>query len=338
MNNIEKDYEKYLTMPIREDRKPLHELLPVAHPLRLLIDPSDICNFRCEFCFQSKTKYPGIKMSMETFNRIIEQLKDFKEPINVIHLYGLGEPLVNSDIPDFVRIIKSTGVAREIAITTNGSLLTKEMADRLAAAGPNRISISLNGICDEHFKKHVGVAVDFERMYRQIQYFYSIRGNCHLHVKINGDYFSEEEKAEFVRLFKDCTDSINIDHIVNVWPGLKVSEKKQRMYDYDLDNLNNQGNGRPPVCPLMFYELLVHSDGRVSPCAVDYEFDKQNLGSIYDTTLADIWNGSQLKQMRLNALEGSVSCYKACNHCEYTNCASTVNITPYRDALIPRYQ
>ncbi|MCI5597667.1 MAG: radical SAM protein [Lachnospiraceae bacterium] len=338
MSKQKSDYEQYLTAPIRKDRKPLHELLPVAHPLRLLIDPSDICNFRCEFCFQSKQNYAGIKMSMDTFCRIVEQLKEFAEPINVIHLYGLGEPLVNPNTPDFVRTIKITGVAREVAITTNGSLLTKEMADRLSKSGLDRLSISLNGICDEHFKNHVGIAVDFEKLYQQIQYFYRIRGKCHLHVKINGDYFKEEERDKFVRLFKDCTDSINIDHIVNVWPGLKVSDKKQRMYDYDLDNLNNQGNELPPVCPLMFYELLIHSDGRVSPCAVDFEYKEQNLGSIYDTTIVDIWNGDLLRKIRLNALEGSNSCYRACNHCEYTKCASTVNITPYRSALIEKYQ
>lgn len=332
-----KEYEKYLTTPIRDDRVPLHELLPVEHPLRLLIDPSDVCNFRCQFCFQSKMNYRGKKMSIETFDRIIEQIKKFEEPINVIHLYGLGEPLVNENIPLFISKIKKEKVAREVAVTTNGSLLTREMGLKLVEAGLDRLSISLNGISDEHFKKFVGVEVDFHKMYKQIIYFYQNREKCHLHVKINGDYFSDDEKMQFVQMFKNCTDSINIDHVVNVWPGLKINDKKQRMYDFDIENLNHQDDDLPPVCPLMFYELLIHSDGTVSPCAVDYDFTNQNLGNIFDSNIWDIWNGDLLRKIRLEALSGKHSCYEICNHCEYTKCASTVNITPYRDILIKKY-
>ena len=216
MNTEVDEYKKYLEAPIRSDRKPLHEMLPLSQPLRVLIDPSDVCNFRCDFCFQSKMNFRGTTMSIETFDKVVKQLKDFGQPINVVHLYGLGEPLVNKEIPYFVRKLKQEKVAREVAITSNGSLLTEGLSEALVEAGLNRLSISLNGICDEHFRNYVGAKVDFNRLYKQIQYFYTIRESCHLHVKINGDYFSEEEKAEFVNLFKDCTDSINIDHVVNV--------------------------------------------------------------------------------------------------------------------------
>ena len=338
MSVSKEDYKKYLAPPIRGDRKPLHEILPLEHPLRVLIDPSDICNFRCKFCFQSQMKFEGQMMSRETFERVLIQLKDFSEPINVVHLYGLGEPLVNEDVPYYVERLKACGVAREVAVTSNGSLLTHRMSQRLIEAGLDRLSISLNGICDEHFREFVGVRVDFAKMYEQIQYFYSIRKNCHLHVKINGDYFTEEEKVRFVELFKDCTDSINIDHVVNVWPDLTVSDKEQRMYDYDLENLRKNDTKLPPVCPLMFYELHVHSDGRVSPCAVDYSYKIQNLGNIYDTCLYDIWKGKALQTIRLQSLEGKKSDYGVCNCCEYADCAATVNITPYRGLLYEKYR
>lgn len=275
-------------------------------------------------------------MSIETFDKVVKQLKDFGQPINVVHLYGLGEPLVNKEIPYFVRKLKQEKVAREVAITSNGSLLTEGLSEALVEAGLNRLSISLNGICDEHFRNYVGAKVDFNRLYKQIQYFYTIRESCHLHVKINGDYFSEEEKAEFVNLFKDCTDSINIDHVVNVWPDIKVNDKEQRMYDFDLDNLKNDTK-LPSVCPLMFYELHVHSDGRVSPCAVDYQFKEQCLGDIHESSLIDIWNGKLLQDIRTQALEGKKSDYIACNGCNYADCAATVNITPYRNELLKKY-
>lgn len=334
----EKNYREYLRTPIRSDRKPLHELLPLDQPLRVLIDPCDICNFRCDFCFQSKKNFVGSKMTTLIFDTIVNQLMEFERPINVVHMYGLGEPLINENLPDFIFKIKKNNVAKEVAITSNGSLLSKELSHKLINAGLDRLSISLNGINDEHFKSIVGVNVNFDRMYEQIKYFYSIREKCHLHVKINGDYFCEEDKEKFVYLFKDCTDSLNIDHVVNVWPGLEVTENDtQRMYDYDLENLKMKESGRKAVCPLMFYELLIHSDGSVSPCCVDYNFKNENLGNVLCDNIKSIWEGKKILEIRRQALRGENISYEICRDCQYTKCAATVDITPYRDELAKKY-
>lgn len=336
---MEDDYKQYLSTPIRNDRKPLQELLPVDRPLRLLIDPCDACNFRCEFCFQSKGKFPGRKMKQETFDLLAEQLSQFNGPINVVHMYGLGEPLMNERLPLFIEVLKTKNLAKEVAITTNGSLLTHQMSERLVAAGTDRISISLNGLSDESFQKHVGVKVDFSKMYEEIKYLYSIKGNCHLHVKINEEEYTEGEKRSFVSMFKEITDTINLDHIVNVWPGLEVTEDKEhRMYDYDLENLAVNDTQLPKVCPLMFYELLVHSDGTVSPCAVDYGFKKENLGNIFEASIKQIWESEKLRKIRVEALKGECIDYQMCNVCDYADCAATVNITPFRSMLLKKYE
>jgi len=42
--------------PYSKDRKPLQELLPLDTPLTMYIDPTDICNFACRFCFNGDEK------------------------------------------------------------------------------------------------------------------------------------------------------------------------------------------------------------------------------------------------------------------------------------------
>ncbi len=230
-------FEKLLTSPIRQDRKPLQELLPLEQPLRIFIDPCDICNFRCSFCFQSHKDFRGSIMSENIFNTVIQQLKEFKGPINVIHLYGHGEPMLNGNLPEFVKRLKENGVAKEVVVTSNGSRLSEEYSQRLVEAGLDRLSISLNGLSTGQFKKIVGVEADFERIYSSILYFYSIRKNCHLHIKINGECFSEEEQQRFICLFQDCCDTFNIDHVVNIWPGMEMTrEREHTIYDFDEDD------------------------------------------------------------------------------------------------------
>lgn len=336
---LENDYRTYLSTPIRNDRKPLQDLLPLDRPLRLLIDPCDICNFRCKFCFQSKECFRGKKMEMKTFKKIVRQLKEFKEPINVIHMYGLGEPLINEHLPEFIRIIKENNLAKEVAVTSNGSLLNHSLSEALVDSGLDRLSISLNGTDNQDFTDITGVEVEFDKIYSEIQYFFEIRKQCHLHVKINGEDYSEQKKQKFVELFRNWTDSINIDHVVNVWPGLNIAELNgKRMYDYNIKELSNEKGSLHSVCPLMFYELLVHADGAVSPCAVDYGYSIENLGNIEQITLKEIWEGEQLKKMRIQSLKGENISYKICQECNYTECAATVNITPYRDQLLKKYE
>lgn len=232
---MDKKYKDLLKTPIRSDRKPLHELLPLSRPLRVLIDPSDICNFRCSYCFHNYDKtFHGKIMEESLFQQIVEQLKEFEEPVNIVHLFGLGEPMLNPRLPVFVRKLKENGVAKEVAVTSNGSRLNRDFSRRLIDAGLDRLSISLNGIENRHFEKNVGKKVDFYKLYEQLQYFFSIRKQCHLHIKINGECFTEKEKIRFIELFKDYCDTLNIDHIVNVWSGITIKESNRNNTMYGI--------------------------------------------------------------------------------------------------------
>lgn len=329
---MDKKYTELLTKPIRQNRKPLQELLPLEQPLKLMIDPCDICNFRCAFCFQSHGKFRGSMMDEALFDTIVSQLKEFEKPINVIHLFGLGEPMLNEKLPLYVKKLRNAYVAKEISITSNGSRLTTEYSEQLVKAGLDRLTISLNGLSSEQFHDVVGVNVDFEKIYSEIRYFYKIRENCHLHVKICGQYFSKEEQERFVELFSDCTDTINIDYAANTWPGIRVADEKTTQYDIQIVQPWEQ-----PVCPQIFYELMIHSNGDVSPCCVDYDYLTENIGNVKATTIKEIWNGKKLLQIRRQALLGEEVNYNICKNCSYPVCGATVNISPYRDELLQKY-
>lgn len=328
-----KNYSDYLQKPIRSDRVELYSILPISQPLKILLDPSDICNFRCKFCFQSRTDFKGQLMTEEIFERVISQLKEFDEPINIIHLYNLGEPLLNKNISKWVKRILEEKVAKEVSVTTNGSMLSYEMSDALVEAGLTKITVSLNGLSDEDYERIVGRKQEFEQIYNQIKYFYKKRKQCHLHVKINGDDFSEESKERFVELFKDYADSINIDNVVDVWSDMSIAaDRSSTMYDMG-DLFDNESK---VVCPQLFYEMAIHPDGTISPCNADYQYHKESMGNIFDSTIKEVWNGEKWNQMRINSLRCEKVGYAICEKCRYPVCASTVNITPHRKEILAR--
>src|SRR6202030_494665 len=71
--------------------------------------------------------------------------------VEKIRLTG-GEPLLRRDLESLVEMLAHVKGIRDLTLTTNGSLLTREKAQALKDAGLNRISISLDSLDDAVFR------------------------------------------------------------------------------------------------------------------------------------------------------------------------------------------
>lgn len=288
--------------PMSKDRKPLAELLPLKSPLSIYIDPSSICNFACKFCFQAnkdiKKQMQLTQMTMDTFEKILDSIKEFDESIKMVHLHGFGEPLLNKNFYKMVQLLKQNNVDR-VATTTNASMLDEQNARNIIESKLDQIHISIYGLSDENYLSFSNKKISFNKILSNIKYFHALNtkyGNCHIHIKINGDYYSNEDKERFLRIFENYCDSIFIDRVANIWPMLDISEtlkinlsKEQKedstlSHQYGCKKENN-------LCPSIFYQLMIHSNGDISPCCADY-LGKITLGNIKTHNLKSLWGGN----------------------------------------------
>lgn len=132
-----------------------------ARPLRdLRISVTDRCNFRCRYCMPEELFGPDFKflprerlMSFEEMTRLIRCFV----PLGVekIRITG-GEPLLRKDIDELISMIRHVQEIKDIAMTTNGSLLAK-YADRLKQAGLDRVTVSIDSLDQNTFGKMNGV-------------------------------------------------------------------------------------------------------------------------------------------------------------------------------------
>ena len=99
------------------------------------------CNLRCIHCRATATELmsPADLPTAKALN-IITQIADFANPILVL---SGGEPLYRPDI--FQLAEYATGRGLRVALATNGTLVTKEVAEKIKHAGIKRVSISLDG-------------------------------------------------------------------------------------------------------------------------------------------------------------------------------------------------
>lgn len=322
----------------QEGRTRLEEVIPLATPFVLFVDPSSACNFRCKFCPSGDTRliretgrWQGT-MDIDLYKKIIHDLKEFDEPLKVLRLYKDGEPFLNPNFAEMVRCAKESGVARSIDTTTNGSLLDPERMKPVLDAGLDRINISVDGLSEEQFLEFTGVKVDFDKFVDNIRRLYEMKGSCEILVKIAGDFLSQEDKEKFFRTFGDCADRIFIENVAPCWPEFDVAER----LDVSLDKgIYDQPISEVQTCPYIFYSLSVNSDGSVSLCFLDWA-RKLVLGDLKTESLKEIWNGSRLFQHRVEHLEGKRKLNEVCGMCgQLTHCLPD-NIDPYAETLLER--
>lgn len=323
-------------------RSILGEILPLETPFRVTLDTSEICNFKCNYCFRSEKPdkswgyaLKNEKMSMEIFETAVEQLLEFPSSPKVIALSGSGEPLYNKHIPEMAILLKSKKFSSKIEIHTNASLLTVNNVEKIAQCGIDKIVISLQGLTSEAYQKTCGVPLDFERFYQNLSYLYLHKSaNTDINIKIiDKALFDAEDEKRFYELFESIADSIFIEKAVALW-------QDQISYDADSNKTSNKFGrnlGEIHCCPIVFTNLTVSPDGNIWPCCViNPPFC---LGNIQNTTLLQAWNSSERKEfMRRNLLHGH-DCHKQCKNCYfpkgYVKTEQDI-IDPYREKILKK--
>jgi cyclic pyranopterin phosphate synthase len=133
------------------DRSFIADIL--GRPLRnLRLSVTDRCNLRCQYCMPEEEYVWLPREDLLTFEEIRELVDMFSDlGVDKIRLTG-GEPLLRKDLPTLVSMLAGSPRLHDLAMTTNGILLT-EHAQALYDAGLHRVTISLDTLRPERFKR-----------------------------------------------------------------------------------------------------------------------------------------------------------------------------------------
>jgi MoaA/NifB/PqqE/SkfB family radical SAM enzyme len=301
------------------DRTKLASAVPLPFPYTLNIFPTNMCNFRCNYCGQSlgprafKERYPYIaspNMTLETLENIIMFSKEFGGPYKLVSFNGHGEPLIHPSLPEMIAKIKNAGIAERIEIITNASLLTPDLSRKLVGAGVDNLRVSLQGLSSQKYEEICGRAIDFDAFLENIAYYHnhaSERG-AKIFVKIVDTALTQGEQAVFFKMFDDISDRMFIERVQPVYEGVAYDNAARRVL---VDRYGNEHQPRM-ACPLPFYMLNIWPDGSVAPCDAIYR--PIVLGNCNIDSLADIWQSQKLLDFQLQILKGKDNIVK-CGFC-----------------------
>ncbi len=129
----------------------------LGRPLRdLRISVTDRCNFRCTYCMPREIYGSAFRFLPQTDLLTFEEITQLARVaislgVTKIRLTG-GEPLLRRDVERLVGMLAGLEGLHDLTLTTNGSLLAAK-AVGLAAAGLERVTVSLDSLEDEVFAR-----------------------------------------------------------------------------------------------------------------------------------------------------------------------------------------
>ena len=111
-------------------------------PRQLYIEVTNRCNSLCKSCPLTYDHFlewePKHHLSLEKFHAIVDQVPLIERAV----LHGIGEPLLNPELPQMIAHLKARGA--HVLFNTNGVLLDQGRGDAVTAAGLDELRISLD--------------------------------------------------------------------------------------------------------------------------------------------------------------------------------------------------
>ena len=141
----------------------------VTLPRSIYIEPTSRCNELCQQCPRTLlSREDDRDLSYEKFCFIVDQFPVLERVV----LHGLGEPLLNKDLPRMIAYLKERGTY--VLFNSNGILLNAKRGQALIDAGLDELRLSMDGASRETYALVRGVDA-FDKIWRNVKAFIAMQ-------------------------------------------------------------------------------------------------------------------------------------------------------------------
>ncbi|MBU0547651.1 MAG: radical SAM protein [Candidatus Omnitrophica bacterium] len=160
LDKLKKDFGFWLSRKIN---------FPLVPPDTLQISLTSRCNLKCQMCNVWKVANISEELTLQEIKGILDQCRQWG--VKEVNLCG-GEPLLCEICLDVIEYAKSLGLT--VILTTNGTLITEGLAEKLTQSKLDIITISLDGARPETHDKIRGQLGAFNKIIQGIAHL----NNC----------------------------------------------------------------------------------------------------------------------------------------------------------------
>ncbi len=300
IDDFNDDYYEYR----RRWKKATEELYLYDFPLCLEIESSYNCNYWCPNCPRFAATIPKKgNMSLEIFRKIINECKKMK--LDSIFLDHGGEALINKHLPEFVRLCYEANIL-DIMISTNASLLTRDLSRKLIQNGLTKINFSIDAATTKTYAA-TRPGGDYAKVLQNIEDFLEEKernGKSYPRVRVSFiiQDSNQDEAEMFYEQWKVKANVIAFQKMKNYEKILGDNSHTPLNLTYDFK------------CTQLFTLLMIDYKGGIHFCIQDYNH-KYTLGSIGKNKIKECWNADIIERLRDLHREGRYSEFSFCKNC-----------------------
>lgn len=306
----------------------------IPHPRLIFWETTRGCNLKCIHC----RTVPEDKVRMGELDtlqskELIDSITELGNPLLVL---SGGEPLFRQDILELAAHAVDKGL--QVALATNGTLITRQVAKDIVSSGIKRVSISLDGAKAETHDRFRGIPGSFNRAMEGFNHLKQEGMAVQFNTTITRNNIEEVEEILELAISSKAV-ALHIFLLVPVGCGLNISDDFQispHQYEKLLHWLYNKASENKielkATCAPHYFRIIqqkqkkeisamtkgclaatgicfISSEGEVYPCG----YLPLSAGNILKQPLKEIWYQSPLFQNLRNPslLKGK------CGKCEY---------------------
>ena len=186
----------------------LHDALKETKSMHLVIMPTEACNFRCTYCYQTFPRGTMARQTIEGLKAYIRQAALWIDHLSV-SWFG-GEPLLAPETivelsDSFMESCAWNGISYSADMSTNGYYLTKERFIELLARNVHRYMVTLDGareVHDQRRKLSTG-GKTYETIIGNLKELRSIDAFFAIDIRINFDKDNAGDVPELLRMLSE---------------------------------------------------------------------------------------------------------------------------------------
>ena len=289
------------------------ERLPEAFPLQIVVDVTELCNLACAHClhaeFVKHPKYAARHMSAAIHDKLVaEAARDGKGLLRYLRYTAMGEPLLHPEIFSFLAKAKrDSGTA--VALTTNGTLLSGDVIERLLDTGVDIVDISIDAFSPDAYQA-VRRGGDRDATYKKVLAFLAAREQRRGGTKIVTTFIEQPlnqgEADDFRRFWLDHgADDVIVRRLHSQAGGKK-----------DIAARMEEANAALPRRPCLYpwERLCVSSGGLMGFCPANWDYSAE-FANLADMSIKGTWQGAFMCKLRKQHLENRFEGNPLCRDC-----------------------
>lgn len=325
-----------------------------ALPTQIYLEVTNRCNSLCVSCPLTYDHFlrfePKHHLSWEQFRRVVDQLPQIDRAV----LHGIGEPLLNPELPRFVAHLKQRGAY--VLFNSNGLLLDERRGDALVEAGLDDLRVSIDAVTPELYHRLRGID-KLPQILTNLRAFSERHGGQRrprLSLWLVGMQENLEQLPDFVRLGAELgVPEIYLQRLVYFGTGEPIAagttmipaqslygtlERRQAELIAACEELARelglvfaasgattpnesvavQGAHPWQGCFRSWTLIYVTANGTLLPCCIAPfaapDYQSIILGNIFARPLSELWNGEQYMALRSAVLSDNPAPWP-CQNC-----------------------